>query len=118
MLKILISGLQGLNMAGRAQPFRKQAGGNQESFTAQTNVETAFGNLSRSILLDGVYLENILIGTSDTLVEHKLNRSFRGYILCKNDNFSQLKLVTTGNDVTKFLTLQATVPCTISLWIF
>lgn len=117
MLKILISGLQGLNMAGRAQPFRKQAGGNQESFTAQTNVETAFGNLARSIILDGVYLENIAVGTSDTLVEHKLNRAFRGYIVCKNDSFCDLRLVA-GIDVTKFLTLQASSPCTLSLWIF
>jgi hypothetical protein len=117
MLRTVISGLQGLNMAGRAQPFRKQAGGSQESFTAQTNVETAFGNLSRSIILDGVYLESISVGTSDTLVEHKLNRAFRGYIICKNDSFSQVKQ-TSANDVTKFLTLQATSACTISLWIF
>lgn len=117
MLKILTSGLQGLNMAGRAQPYRKQAGGTQENFTAQSNVEAAFGNLSKSLLLDGVYLENVTVGTTDTQVAHKLNRAYRGYIVCKNDSFCELKVVSTGNQAL-FVTLQSTVPCTVSLWIF
>lgn len=104
-------------MAGRAQPFRKQAGGTQESFTAQSNVETAFGNLGRSIILDGVYLENIAVGTAETQIAHKLNRTYRGYIVCKNDSFCELKAVSTGNQAL-FVTLQSTVPCTVSLWIF
>jgi hypothetical protein len=104
-------------MAGRAQPFRKQAGGTQESFTAQSNVEAAFGNLGRSIILDGVYIENITVGTTPTLVQHKLNRAFRGYIICKQDTFTDVKFVS-GNDVTLFLTLQAVASCTVSLWIF
>ena len=104
-------------MAGRAQPYRKQAGGTQENFTSQSNVEAAFGNLAKSLLLDGVYVENVAINTTETLVEHRLNRTYRGYIVCKNDSFCELKVVSTGNQAL-FVTLQSTVPCTVSLWIF
>jgi len=104
-------------VAGRAQPFRKQAGGTQENFTAQSNVETAFGNLSKSILLDGVYIENVIIGPTDTLIAHKLNRAYRGWIICKIDVLTDIKQ-SNINDNTKFVTLQAGTPTTVSLWIF
>lgn len=101
----------------RPQPFRKQAGGTQESFTSQSNVEAAFGGLAKSIILDGVYIENIPISTTETIVEHKLGRVYRGYIICKNNTFCEIKQLD-KNDVSKFITLQATANTTVSLWIF
>ncbi len=97
--------------------LRKQGGGTDESFRLQSNVESAYGNLSKSIILDGVFLEGVSVTTGESLVEHKLDRPFRGYIICKNDTFSSIKS-TDAKDTSKFITLTATANCTISLWVF
>ena len=101
----------------RPQPLRKQAGGSQESFTAQSNVEAAYGGLAKSIILDGVYLENVTVNTTETTIEHKLGRNFRDYIICKNNTFCEIKQLD-KNDISKFITLQATAATTVSLWVF
>ena len=101
----------------RPQALRKQGGGSDEVFRAQSNVEAAYGGLAKTVLLDGVFLENITVNTTETLVEHKLNRPFRGYIICKNNTFCDLKSTDT-QDVTKFITLQASATCVVSLWVF
>lgn len=101
----------------RPKPFRKQGGGSEESFRQQSNVETAFGNLSKSILLDGTLLENVSIGTVATNVDHKLGRTYRGYIICKNSTLCTIKDASSVDD-SKFLTLQASVATTVSIWVF
>jgi hypothetical protein len=97
--------------------LRKQGGGTEETFRAQSNADSAFGDIGRSLILDGVLLENIAIGTANTQVEHKLGRAYRGYIICKNGTFCDIRSNSDANNKL-FLNLQATVSCTVSLWVF
>lgn len=100
-----------------AKAFRKQGGGSEESFTSQSNVEAAFGSLSRSIILDGVLLENIVITPAGVNVEHKLGRNYRGYIICKNNTYFNVQVYSEQNK-NIFINLQAQSNCTLSLWVF
>lgn len=101
----------------KPQAFRKQGGGTEDSFRAQSNVETAFGNLSKSIILDGALLENVAVGTAATNVDHKLGRKYRGYFICKNSALATVKDAASVDD-SKFITLQASVATTVSIWVF
>ena len=97
--------------------LRKQGGGTEENFRAQTNVDVVVQNLKGSLILDGTLLENVSISTSGTAVDHKLGREYRGYIICGNDTFSNLKIVSSTNKKL-FINLQASVNCTVTLWVF
>jgi len=99
------------------QSFRKQGGGTEEVFRAQSNSENAFGMLGRALIVDGTLLEGITIGTSSTSIEHKLGRDYRGYIICKNDTFCYVKANTDTNKKL-FINLQASAQCVVSLWVF
>lgn len=98
--------------------FRKQGGGDEDSFRQQTNVDTSLNGFKNSIILDGVLVESVVVGTSETLVSHKLSRPIRGYIVCKNNVLTQISDTVGTYDKTLFIGLKAGATCTISLWIF
>ena len=99
-------------------PFRKQAGGNEDEFRKQTNTEAALNGLRNSLILNGTLIENVAIGTTETLVAHKLNRPVLGYIVCANDTLTQIANTNGTFNKNLFLGLKAGAPCTISLWVF
>jgi hypothetical protein len=101
----------------KISPLRKQAGGSDESFRQQSNTEAAYGGLVKIAIIDGVLLENLSVSATGTLIEHKLNRNFRGYIICKNDTFCDIKASASPDD-SKFISLQASASCVVSLWVF
>ena len=105
-------------MAGKLTPFRKQGGGSSVEMRSQSNSEAAFNSLRNIAILDGTYLENVSVGTAETLVPHRLSRTFRGYIICGNDT---LCIVANSNgtfDKSLFIGLKASSACVINLWVF
>lgn len=100
------------------RPFRKQGGGDEDSFRQQSNVENSFNGLRNSLILDGILIEDVFIGTTETLVSHKLSRPIRGYLICKNNVLTQIADTVGTYDKTLFIGLKAGTACTISLWIF
>ena len=101
-----------------AAPFRKQGGGTEDEFRKQTNTEVSFNGLRNAIILDGVLLENVSIGTADTLVAHKLNRLIRGYLICNNNTLCTIASTSGTFDKTLFIGLKASSACLVSLWVF
>lgn len=99
-------------------PFRKQAGGSEDEFRKQTNTEAALSPLRTSIILNGALVENVQIGTTETLVAHKLGRPARGYLVCANDTLTAIANTNGTFDKNLFLGLKATTACTVSLWVF
>ena len=101
----------------RPTGLRKQFGGTTEEVRAQSNLEAVLGNVTKSIIMDGVLLTDIAIGTTPTLVSHKLSRPYRGYFICKNSTqctFSD----SPSTDDSKFIQLQSSVATTVSIWVF
>ena len=103
-----------------ARAFRKQAGGSEETFRAQSNVESAIGSLSRSVLMNGNLIENVQLSTTPALVEHKLGRASRGYIVCKSNSaatvYSAASVATVDSSL--FENLVASAATTVNIWFF
>ncbi len=102
----------------KVNSFRKQAGGTDEEMRAQSNSETVFNSLRNIAILDGTYLENISVGTAETLVPHKLSRTFRGYVICSNNTLCFVANSNGTFDKTLFIGLKASSACVVNLWVF
>jgi len=57
----------------------------------------------------------VVIGTSPTKVEHLLNQLPDGWIIVKKNAFADILEEQSDN---RFLTLKATSPVTVSIWVF
>ena len=104
----------------RPPALRKQGGGTEAEFRAQSNVEQALASVGTSIITNGTYIEGIfLANTGSVPVAHKLGRPWRGYIVCKNNaNALVYDVENSGNDESKFITLTASAGTRVSLWVF
>ena len=61
-------------MAG-IKSFVKQIDPENQSITqTQSNVNTAVRQIANSPIIDGVLIKNIDVGTTDTVINHKLGR--------------------------------------------
>jgi hypothetical protein len=99
-------------------PFRKQGGGTDDEFRKQTNAEVSFQGLRNAFILDGTLLENVAVGTTETLIAHKLGRAIRGYLICNNNTLCTVASTSGTFDKTLFIGLIASSACTLSLWVF
>lgn len=86
----------------------------------QNNVEQTFRALLLSEIVDGNLIEDVFLPAStETLVEHKLGRELRGYIVVKRNagsNIFDKQDVNIASD--RFLILDTNVAVTVSLWVF
>jgi hypothetical protein len=81
----------------------------------QENIKQFIGQLNKSIFIDGNLVENIIIGTGDTKIEHKLGRVPKGFIV--TDLAANTNIWRTGYD-SRFITLRAGTQTSISIWVF
>jgi len=80
----------------------------------QENVDAALRTLSTP-LQNGVLITGITLTTNDTKVSHKLGRIPVGYIVVKRSTAATV-FDTALTDT--FLTLKATTPTIVSIWVF
>jgi hypothetical protein len=85
----------------------------------QQTVVSAINELRNLPILQGVQSNDISIGTSVTLVPHKLGRSYRGYLVT-NLNANAVVYVDSSStaDPASFIPLKASASCTVDLWVF
>lgn len=70
-------------------------------------------------LLSGNLTEDIVISTTTTLVPHKLDRKFMGFIITDQNADARIWRDTTSQaDKTKFIPLIASSTVTIKMWVF
>lgn len=89
----------------------------------QERVEAAFQPIFNSEIVNGVFLEEInLVTGSDNIIEHKLGRKVRGYIVVsKSANSNVYDKINDASDTTNknfYLNLQCSANVTVNLWIF
>jgi hypothetical protein len=83
----------------------------------QDNLTEFTEQLVQNKLLKGNYFEDITIGTSATLVEHKLGVKPMGYLIAKQNASATIFNIESQTD-DKFLALQASTSVKISIWVF
>jgi len=69
-------------------------------------------------LLEGQFINNIDLTTSDTQITHKLSRDYKGYIIVGKDANQDVWLSATQEFPDKFLTLTASGNVTVNIYIF
>jgi hypothetical protein len=86
----------------------------------QDNVQLALNPIINSPIINGILLSNItLTSGQDNIIEHKLGRELRGYLVVKksaNSNIWDLQDINKLSRLT--LNLQCSTNCVISLWVF
>ena len=92
----------------------------KDLFHAQENIEQCLKPILNSPVIDGVLIKDIDVGTSDTVVNHKLGRNPLGWIVVKrNENAVIYESATTNNNRDKVLILKASSATTDTyFWIF
>ncbi len=103
-------------MAG-IKAFKKVASADENTSKLQDRLDEFFAPLTSNPLLDGLLLNNVQVGTSATQISHNLRRAPIGWIVVNksaNANVWQANRELEG----AFLTLQASAPVTVSIWIF
>ena len=92
----------------------------KELYQTQENIEQVLKPILNSAIIDGVLIKDIDVGTSDTIVNHKLGRPPLGWLIVKrNENAVIYESATTNNDRNRFLILQASSATTDTyFWIF
>jgi hypothetical protein len=97
--------------------FKKVAGATEEVAKLQERLQEFFVPLTTSAIIDGILLRNIVLSTSVTQVEHRLNRVAQGWIVVrKNANVDVWQ--PSANLPNVFVELQATGNVTVDLWVF
>ena len=107
-------------MAG-IKSFVKQIDPQNESITqTQSNVNTAVKQIANSPIIDGVIVENIDVGTTDTVVNHKLGREPLGWIIVRKNEAGEIyESTTVNNNRDKFQLLRGSTATTdTNFWIF
>lgn len=87
----------------------------EETNALQENVYQ-FLNQINPVITSGVLITSVNVGTSPSKIEHKLGRTPQGfYVVDKNSNSNVWRSSISDN---RYLTLTASTPSTISIWVF
>lgn len=95
--------------------FRKLRTTDRNLERIQSAISDAVNPITRKLLVDGIYLEDLALSSGANTVDHKLGRELRGWIVCRRSNAETI--YDTASDRTT-LSLTASGAVTVSLWVF
>jgi hypothetical protein len=99
--------------------FKKLYQENRESQTFQNNVASALNPVLNAPIVNGFLLENISLGVGSNTIAHKLQKQIRGAIVTqKNANSDVYFLQADANAPLINIIVNASVACTVTLWVF
>lgn len=96
-------------------PFRTFQTGDSGTDRLASDIEKTLSAVTDVKLLAGTLLETIAVGTTPTAVSHKLGYKPRGWFVVDADVAASLYRASSD---ASFLTLVASAPVTVSLWVF
>lgn len=99
------------------RPFKEITTKDERLDRVQANVTTFADSVLGINILDGRLIEDVVLGTTEVDVEHKLGRDLRGWLIV--DKNAQQDIWKSSTTLTKrFLSLTAAGTVTVSLWVF
>lgn len=96
-------------------PFRTIQTQNKDVMAVQSNVGEVFRSLAVSPFSDGVFLEGVALTSAGVTINHGLQRQPRGWIVVDTDDHATYFR---GSWDDRTIILAASVPVTVSLWVF
>lgn len=104
---------------GKGTTFRRIHSDNREIVQVQKNIQDALSQILVLPILNGTLLENLVLSAGDNTITHKLGRKVKGYIVVRKSAVSNIyDKISTDTKLDQQFTLNASVACTISLWVF
>lgn len=98
------------------QAFRKVKVKDNDLRQVQDAVSFVFQDLKQREIIDGIMIENIVVNTTGTVVQHTLGRPLRGYLVVKKN--ANVTIWDSTADTTELLKLISSGTATVSLWVF
>ncbi len=98
-------------------PFQSLKSKLTELNRIQTNIDIFSRSLTNLPVLNGSLIENVDLTTVETAIPHRLNRSYKGWIVTKQNAAASI-FSTSANLSSQFINLTASGPVTISIWVF
>ena len=93
--------------------------GDRKLDKVQKNVEQALTPLLQSLVLDGVFLQNVQLSSGVNNVAHQLGRRLNGWIIVRKRANAQIWDEQDSNATpTRTLRLQASADAIVDLWVF
>jgi hypothetical protein len=90
---------------------------NRENTESLDFIVNALTDITNKLILDGVLVTGILVGVAAIEIAHGLGRDWVGRIIVEQDS-SAIIWDTDQTDRSRFVTLIASAPANISLWVF
>ena len=85
----------------------------------QANCNSAFNYLFNNILKDITLLENVQLTVNDNMIETKLGKPVKGWIIVRNNAVSDIyEKEVSSNLADKFLLLNSSAGCIVSILLF
>jgi hypothetical protein len=97
--------------------FKKVSSANEDTSKLQERLQEFFQPLVTNPLLDGVLITGVDVGTTATQIKHNLRREPIGYVIV-GLNANATVWEASRDLYSAFLTLQASSPVKVSLWVF
>jgi hypothetical protein len=99
----------------RPRSFKQLNTANRDMQQLQANIEAAIKGVIAAPLLNGRLESNVTLTAGNTALEHRLDRVPAGYIVA--DKNAAATIYTVSKD-DRFLTLNSSVACVITIWYF
>lgn len=99
------------------QSLKRLAFGDNVISRFQDNLTEFTEQLVQNKMLKGTLIQDVIIGTSDTPIQHLLGVKPMGYLIVNQTASATIYNVESKTD-DKFLTLKASASVKISLWVF
>ena len=97
--------------------FRKVFSDDEALNRLQTNIEAAVATALKNPLLDGALVEDVKLEVGNNIVNHKLGRKYKGYIIVKQNVVANFYKVD-NNFTDKHIVLNSSAQVTVSIWVF
>lgn len=95
--------------------YRRTRSANKDVNYVQDSLADIVTQLRNALVLDGVLVSKVVIGTTDTMVAHTLNRVPLGWFVSRKRGLGDIYEVAIN---ASNLTLKSSVAVTCDLWVF
>lgn len=106
---------RGVTMA--IKEYRQVPSDNPEISAVNVAIADFTRQLTINPMLDGLILDNVVLGTAVTMVSHKLGRPWVGWVILTKNAAADVYAPNRKLD-SLYLSLQATAPVTVSIRVF
>jgi len=102
---------------GYSKIAKIQAQDNASINRSLLNIITTLNDIIDNPIINGILIENVTVNTSQTSIEHKLKRPYKGFVVVSQNANANI-WVAADSDKQAYLKLISSATVVVSLWVF